>query len=36
MNQTEQVQPGTFFRSKQAVTVATDLLNWLIAGHRPW
>jgi hypothetical protein len=29
MNESEQVSHGTFLRSKQAVTVAIDLLNWL-------
>ena len=29
MNQMDQVSQGTFLRSKQAVTVAVDLLNWL-------
>lgn len=29
MNQMEQVSQGTFLRSKQTVTVAIDLLNWL-------
>jgi hypothetical protein len=32
MNQMDQVPQGTFLRSKQAVTVATDFLNWL-TGH---
>lgn len=31
MNQTERVKHGTFLRSKQSVTVAIDLLNWLTA-----
>lgn len=31
MNQSEQVQHGPFLRSKQTVTVAIDLLNWLTA-----
>lgn len=29
MNQMDQVSQGTFLRSKQAVTVAIDFLNWL-------
>lgn len=29
MNQMDQVPQGTFLRSKQSVTVAIDLLNWL-------
>ena len=29
MNQMDQIPQGTFLRSKQTVTVATDFLNWL-------
>jgi hypothetical protein len=29
MNESEQVSHGTFLRSKHAVTVAIDFLNWL-------
>ena len=35
MNQAEQVSHGTFLRSKQAVTVAIDFVNWLTAHEPP-
>jgi len=35
MNQMDTTTPGTFLRSKQAMTVAIELLNWLTARQTP-
>ncbi len=35
MNQMDTVTHGTFLRSKQAMTVAIELLNWLTARQTP-